>query len=130
LNGVTKKYALLQIWMETIVPEITRLVSWPLVSLKHDDIAASFAARMARDSCKPSMSYTLSGNSTNAAAITGITISTSGNTCSTTIPVTIPGSVTSTAGYTTEKLGNDPTTIWVKMAGKPVTFTLSSPVTL
>src|SRR6266536_4597027 len=116
--------------METIVPEMTRLVNWPLISLKHDDIAASFAARMARDACAPKMSYSLSGNSTNAATITAVTISTNSNTCATTIPVTVPGSVTNTQGFTTEKIGNDPLTIWVKMAGTPVTFTLSSEITL
>jgi hypothetical protein len=42
--------------------------------------------------------------------------------------VTVPGSVTNTQGFTTEKIGSDPLTIWVKLSGAPVTFTLSTPV--
>jgi hypothetical protein len=89
---------------------------------------------MARDACKPNLVWTY-GTGTNGtsitgnnATITGISVSTTGNTCSTTIPVTVPGSVTNTQGFKTEKIGNDPLTIWVNMAGKPVTFTLSTPL--
>jgi hypothetical protein len=100
-------------------------VKWPMISLKHDDIATSFANRMARDACAPNLSYTTSGTT-----ITAVTVTTIGNTCPVVIPVTVPGKVTSTQGFTTEQLGSDPLTIWVTMAGKPITFTLSTPVSL
>src|SRR5690242_18834798 len=83
-------------------------VNWPIISLKHDDVGASFAARMARDACSPSLSYITSPS---AKTITAITLTTSnGNTCSTKIPVTVPGKVTSTQGFTTEQVGSDPLT--------------------
>jgi hypothetical protein len=96
-----------------------------MISLKHDDIAASFANRMARDACAPKLSFTTSGTT-----ITAVTLTTNGNTCGVPIPVTVPGTVTSTQGFTTEQIGSDPLTIWVKMSGSPVTFTLSTPVSL
>jgi hypothetical protein len=100
-------------------------VKWPIISLKHDDIATSFANRMARDACAPNLSFKTSGNT-----ITAVTLTTIGNVCSTVIPLTVPGKVTSTQGFTTEQIGTDPLTIWVKMTGSPVTFNLATPVSL
>jgi hypothetical protein len=80
---------------------------------------------MARDACAPKLSFTTSGTT-----ITAITLSAIGNTCGQLLPVTVPGKVTSTQGFTTEQVGTDPLTIWVKLAGNPVTFTLSTPVPL
>jgi hypothetical protein len=125
INGVTQKRSLFQSWVETIVQEMIRLVNWPVISLKHDDMAASFKARMTRDGCGASLTYT-----TTATSITGVTLTTTGNTCTEKIPVTVPGTVTNTQGFTTEKIGSDPLTIWVKMAGAPVTFTLTTAIPL
>lgn len=125
INGVSKKLSLIQAWAETVTQEFTRLVSWPLISLKHDDTALDFINRMARDKCAPQLSYTTNPT---AKTITAVTLTTTGNTCSVKIPVTVPGTVTSTQGFTTEKVGSDPLTIWVQMSGTPVSFTLSTPV--
>ncbi|KAI9733677.1 MAG: hypothetical protein M1834_003279 [Cirrosporium novae-zelandiae] len=134
VNGVSGQYSLLQIWVETIVQEMVRLVNWPIITLKHDDIATDFANRITRDACTPALSYTFStsgsGSSTKPTAITGVTLSTNGNTCSATVPVTLPGPVTSTQGFTTEQLGSDPLTIWVKMSGSAVSFTLQTPIAI
>lgn len=125
INGKSAKLSLIQMWVETVVQEMVRIVNWPIISLKHDDLATAFADRMARDQCGYKMTYILD---TKAQTITGMTVSTTDNTCASNIPVTIPGSVLNTQGFTTEKIGNDPTTIWVKMAGAPVTFTLTTPI--
>jgi hypothetical protein len=61
-------------------------------------------------------------------AITGVQVTTLGNTCTVPIPVTLPGPVTNTQGFTTEQVGNDPLTIWVKMSGSAVKFTLTTAV--
>ncbi len=45
----TGQMSLVQIWVETIAQEMTRLTSWPITSLKHDDIAKFFVDRMARE---------------------------------------------------------------------------------
>lgn len=123
INGVTSQLSLLQMWVETVVQEMVRIVNWPILSLKHDDIATSFANRMARDQCGYTMSYILDVTSK---TITGVTVSTTDNTCSAAVPVTVPGSVTSTQGFTTEQIGNDPLTIWVTTF--PTTFTLTTPI--
>lgn len=83
--------------------------------------------RMTRDACNPQLRYTINPT---ANTVTAITVTTNGNTCAKPIPVTVPNSVTSTSGHTTEKIGSDPLTIWVTMSGSPVTFTLSAPVPL
>lgn len=80
---------------------------------------------MARDNCNPLMTFTLDAA---ASTITGMTVTTNSNTCSALIPVTVPAGVTDTQGFTTEQIGNDPLTIWVKMTGSPVQFTLTTPI--
>ncbi len=82
---------------------------------------------MARDACQPQLSYMIDPA---GKTITGVTLSTNGNTCTVPIPVTVPGTVTSTQGFTTEKAGSDPLTIWATMHGSTVSFTLGTPVAL
>jgi len=125
INGVTAQLSLLMAWVETVTQEFVRLVDWPLLTYKHDDLAVQFANRVARDACGAGLSYQFDST---ASAITGFTLTTSGNTCSQPIPVTLPGPVTSTQGATTEQIGSDPTTLWVTMSGSPVSFTLSTPI--
>ncbi|KAJ9652490.1 hypothetical protein H2201_009218, partial [Coniosporium apollinis] len=109
VNGVAAKLSLLQIWVEVIVQEMVRLVSWPIVSLKHDDIGVVFQQREIRDKCQPNMVYNYSAD---GKSIISVTVSTNGNTCGTPIPVTFPGAVTATTGATQEKVGGDPLTLW------------------
>ncbi|KAI7073828.1 hypothetical protein KC352_g42243 [Hortaea werneckii] len=105
---------------------MTRLTTWPILTLKHDDIAALFMNRMTVDQCEPSLSWTLS---IDGKSITGATLSSKGNSCSAPIPVTFPVSASSTGGLTTrEQLGSDPLTIWTTLTGSPVSFQLDSPV--
>jgi len=65
-------------------------------------IATAFANRMARDACGASLMF---NTDPTAQTITGVTLTTTNNACSTVIPVTVPGSVTSTQGFTTEQIG-------------------------
>ena len=46
VGDVSGKLSLLQIWVETITQELTRLTDWPVRTLKHDDIAQLFIDRM------------------------------------------------------------------------------------
>ena len=80
---------------------------------------------MTRDGCAYGLTYAVTSGS-----ITGVTVTANGNTCSAPIPVTVPGAVTDTQGFTTEQVGSDPLTIWVQLSGSPVSFTLSQPVAL
>lgn len=121
--------SLLQIWVETVVQEFVRLTNWPLVTLKHDDIAKVFLDREARDACKPALTYSFSAD---GKSITGVTVSTNGNTCNVPIPVTFPGtaSVSSGGSASSDKLGSDPLIMWATMSGQSVKFTLGSAVRL
>lgn len=121
----TKVSSLLQNWVENVVQEFVRLVNWPIITLKQTDLATSFRNRQTRDGCGYQMSWNMFGGK-----ITSVTVSSSSNSCAAAIPLTVPGTVTDTKGFTTEQLGNDPLTIWVKLTGQPVSFTLSQPITI
>jgi hypothetical protein len=126
-DDVTTVYSLLEVWVEMVIREFIRLVNWPLVSLKHDDINASFKDRMTRDACKYKMAWDVNPTT---GVITAVTVTATRNTCSVPIPITVPGTVTDTQGFTTEQIGHDPLTIWVKLTGSPITLTLGTPVTV
>lgn len=123
INGVSSRISIFQAWVETIVQEFARLVNWPMITLKQDDLAKSFKARQVRDACNYGMSWTTANNQ-----ITGVTVTANGNTCAEVIPITVPGTVTNTQGFTTEKIGSDPLTIWVKLGGATKSFTLTNPI--
>jgi hypothetical protein len=80
---------------------------------------------MTRDKCSPSLTYTLADD---RKTITGVTVSAADTKCSTTIPVTFPGTLKNTAAATTEQVGKDPLTLWVSLAGAPQSYDLSAPV--
>ncbi|KAG9237924.1 hypothetical protein BJ875DRAFT_540047 [Amylocarpus encephaloides] len=126
INGVTGQYSLLQMWVETVVAEVTRIVNWPIISLKHDDIAAYFQKRMTRDACNYILTQQFSGST-----ITGFTLSAPSvkNRCSVPIPVTVPGALADNGiVYNTEKIGNDPLTVWIDLNGRAVDLKLKTPI--
>jgi len=125
VNGVQGQYSLLQIWVETVVAEVTRVVTWPIISLKQDDAARTFKNRMARDKCGYVLTYTLNPTSQ---TITGVTVTATDNTCDVPIPVTVPGKVVDSKGFPTEQVGNDPLTVWVTLSGSPVEFVLGTSI--
>ncbi|KAF3929959.1 hypothetical protein AA313_de0205982 [Arthrobotrys entomopaga] len=125
-TSMTGTFSLLQSWVETQVAEFQRLVTWPLITLKHDDVATSFKNRYLRDQCDTRVQQGIvNGN------IVGVTVTTTDNKCSAPVPVTIPGGVKETGSYlTTEAIGKDPATVWVTMSGSPVTLTLKNPISV
>jgi hypothetical protein len=107
---------------------MTRLTNWPLVSKKHDDLAQVFIDRMARDNCNPKLAYNYSQD---GKSIVAVTVTTTGNKCGTTIPVTFPGSQPSVSGSASaDKVGSEPVIMWTTLSGSAVKFTLPSPVRL
>ncbi|KAL3477509.1 hypothetical protein BJX99DRAFT_226018 [Aspergillus californicus] len=125
VNGETGQFSIFQAWVETIVQEFTRLVNWPLVTTTHQQMSDYYLQRYRRDQCGYALSYTLANN-----AITGVTVTATGNTCDSPIPVTFPAAPADTHGFTTEQLGNDPVTVWAQLSGSPVSFSLASPIAL
>lgn len=129
VGSQTGKMSILMAWTETIVQEMMRLTTWPIISLKHDDIGKYFVDRMTLDNCEPKLSYKYSSNGN---AIDSVTLTTDGNACGVNVPVTIPGgSVTASGGSKEEdNVGDEPTIVWVSMNGSPVVLTLSESVSL
>lgn len=39
INGQSAQLSLIEMWVETVVQEFVRLVNWPIISLKHDDVS-------------------------------------------------------------------------------------------
>ncbi|KAK7420392.1 hypothetical protein QQX98_002815 [Neonectria punicea] len=128
IGSQTGKMSLVMSWTETIVQEMMRLANWPIQSLKHDDFTQYFLDRKALDDCKPRLSYVFSEN---GLSIKSVTVTATGNTCSASIPVTIPsGSVTSQGSVTTDQIGTEPPIQWVTLSGSPVTLALGKPIAL
>ncbi|KAM7186129.1 non-anchored cell wall protein-1 [Naviculisporaceae sp. PSN 640] len=119
--------SLLQIWVETVLQEMTRLTNWPILTLKHDDIAKSFLDRMALDDCNPNMVYNYSED---GRSIVSVTLLASGNACDVPVPVTVPGRAMSDGLSNLDQVGTEPAIYWTDISGSPVTLTLSSPLGL
>lgn len=125
LLGKNKKWSLLMAWTESVLGELIRLTNWPVVTLKHDDIAKTIINRKTRDECRPNLVYQLSDD---RKSITGVSVNAANGKCSTSIPVTFPSPVASAASATKEQLGNDPLTLWVSLGGSAKTYSLSNPI--
>ena len=109
IGGTRSKRSLLMAWAETVINEFNRLVTWPIVTLKHDDLAIDFINRRTRDGCKPILTWVYSPD---GKTITGATLTATANTCSAEIPVTFPGPVVSTNGFRTEQVCKFPADVY------------------
>ena len=122
----TAQMSLLQIWVETVTQEMSRLTDWPLVTLPHDAIAQKFVERMTRDACGANLSYVYSED---GKSITTVIVTANGNTCGVPIPVTLPGGAPVSSGTSTsDKVGSEPLIEWVTLSGSAVTLVLPAPV--
>jgi hypothetical protein len=57
-------------WVDAVVAEFGKYASWPLTSLKLDDLRAAFLARQARDACALSYALQVGANGT----VTAVTV--------------------------------------------------------
>lgn len=146
VGSSTGRYSIFQAWVETMVQELGRLVTWPIVSTTHQQVTISnpkpninsvtsianihrqmsdnFLRRYKRDQCEYALTYEVSGGH-----ITGITVTAENNRCSVSIPVTSPVELRGHS-FATEQLGSDPLTVWVQLTGGPVSLALASPIPL
>ncbi|CAO2655486.1 Nn.00g042890.m01.CDS01 [Neocucurbitaria sp. VM-36] len=127
LLGKNKQWSLLMAWTEAVLYEVIRVVEWPVITLKHDDLAKAFIARKTRDECQPMLTYNLSND---RKSITGFTVNAKDSNCGTSIPVTVPGDVTSATSATKEQEGADPITLWVSLGGSSKAYSLSLSIIL
>jgi hypothetical protein len=146
IGSQSGRFSLLQIWTEVVTQELTRLTNWPVFSLKHDDLGRLFVDRetleyvtfssykdsesimliLFRSNCKPNLTYNLSDD---GKTITGVTVKANNNVCGVKVPITFPGTATTTSsGNTQDKVGDEPLIYWTQLSGSAVTYTLGSPV--
>ncbi|VBB79645.1 Putative protein of unknown function [Podospora comata] len=126
VGPVTGKLSLLQIWVEVIAQEMTRLTNWPIVTKKHDDIGKLFVDRQTLDNCAPKLRYNYAANGN---TITSVTVTANGNSCSVPVPVTVRGGATG-SGTTVDAVGSEPPIYWTTLSGSARTLTLSSPAVI
>jgi hypothetical protein len=50
INGVTSTMSLMEVWVNVVTSEFTRLVNWPLISYKHDDVSSTNLVTQAHES--------------------------------------------------------------------------------
>jgi hypothetical protein len=48
INGVSAKLSIFQAWVETVVQEFVRLVDWPILTLKHQDVSTALLLSVCR----------------------------------------------------------------------------------
>lgn len=76
--------------------------------------------------CNPNLVYNYASD---GKSITSVTVTATGNTCSVPVPVTFPGTATTSAtGSTSEQNGAEPLIYYTQLSGSAVTFTLGSGV--
>ncbi|QDS77911.1 hypothetical protein FKW77_000823 [Venturia effusa] len=116
--------SLLQIWVETITQEMSRLTTWPLITLRQDEMATQFRNRQTRDGCSPNMVWNYSADNTK---IVGATITANSNTCSVPIFATFPSALTVAPG-TNDGVGSDPLQYPVTLSGSAKTYLFSTAI--
>lgn len=126
VGSQTGKFSLIQIWIELITQELSRLTNWPIQTLKHDDIALLFLDRVTLDNCQTTVEYIFDHDNKK---ITGANLIAEGNSCGTEVPVTFPGDVTTSASNVVQdKVGSEPLIAWATLSGSAVSFALNTPI--
>ncbi|KAJ3047167.1 hypothetical protein HK097_000168 [Rhizophlyctis rosea] len=112
INGRTNKYSLVMLWAENVLGKLTKLVNWPIIGgASFDEINDSFVRRMTTDNCGVTTKWEKNATHVLGAVVTGQ------RTC--TVPITVPGNVVKNSGNSAwkfEKIGVDPTTVWVPVS--------------
>ncbi|KAJ3126143.1 hypothetical protein HK098_007854 [Nowakowskiella sp. JEL0407] len=123
-STISGPFSLFQRWVETVVFKLSQYVSWPMISLKQDDMAIVFENRLKRKNCgiDANLVYDVTGVN-----VTGLTITSTG-TCE--LPISVPdGVVKDVPGGVYTSRARLPSMVTVPMSpGKIVTVKLSSPV--
>ncbi|KAJ3126134.1 hypothetical protein HK098_007845 [Nowakowskiella sp. JEL0407] len=122
--GVTGQFSLLQQWVEMVVWRLATVVSWPMKSLKQDDMSVVFADRLARKNCNSDVQLIYDAGNTN---VTGFTLTAAG---SCTIPISVPTDVyRNISGAIYDDTARLPVLVSIPMTpGKVVTVTLKNAI--
>ncbi|KAJ3110080.1 hypothetical protein HDU96_006924 [Phlyctochytrium bullatum] len=129
-TNFSARLGLLQLWCEKVFDAYRKLATWPVISLKQDDLTDRFLERVKYETAGVRVVFEATTNNGTTTA-TGFTV-VAQKEC--TAPVTLPARF-STAGLTAttsnlrfEKIGSDPLTIWVPLRPNiPVTVKFSTP---
>jgi hypothetical protein len=79
-------------WVTAVVNKLLTWVTWPIETLKMDDLYAAFKDREARDNCQ--LTYTLNVDA--ASSVSSITVKSGGGACN--APLLLPNTVSVSGG--------------------------------
>ncbi|ORX50616.1 hypothetical protein BCR36DRAFT_583203 [Piromyces finnis] len=63
IGKATGKFGMMQQWVERMVVEVGKYLDWPMISVKMDDLAASYIDRISRASCQPQYTMVIDDDS-------------------------------------------------------------------
>ncbi|KAJ3189692.1 hypothetical protein HK101_008751 [Irineochytrium annulatum] len=115
----TARLGLCQQWVETILAWYGAHVTWPLVTIKLDDLTRAYWARKTSDTAGVRVWYKGTSVAGGGVQVGGLFVTAA---VSCTAPVTLPLSVAASnvvvpAGGRIEQIGDDPVTVWVPLIG-------------
>ncbi|KAI8809971.1 hypothetical protein BJ742DRAFT_889299 [Cladochytrium replicatum] len=130
IGTVSGTFSLVQQWTEHVVQKLNATVSWPVRSLKLDDLMDAFLARERRDACGLSSTLVLSND---GSTLLGVEV-VSSKTCKGVITVPIASSAVKVdseveRSIQRDQLGKEPFVVWMDNdASKAFSLTLSTPL--
>ncbi|KXS15723.1 hypothetical protein M427DRAFT_32144 [Gonapodya prolifera JEL478] len=109
------RLSLLQQWVEAVVASFTRLVDWPIVTLRMDDLALDYEDRENRDTvCNPTTTLHVSYNG----VVGALSLTAQSYPCR--VPITLPNGLnpvpTTKDNWTISRIGNSPPTMWATLS--------------
>jgi len=117
--------SLLEDWTRAVVKAYTKLVDWPLISIKIDRQAEVFLERYELENCGHESRLILENGK-----IVGVKVTATKSSC--TVPITVPVNVKSSSlpsDVTLEQVGHDPLTVWIPLKkGETKTIELSQSI--
>jgi len=117
--------SLLEDWTRAVVKAYTKLVDWPLISIKIDRQAEVFLERAKLEDCGHESRLILENGK-----IVGVSVTATKGSC--TVPITVPVDVKSSSlpsDATLEQVGHDPLTVWIPLKkGETKTIELSKSI--
>jgi len=116
IGGTTGKFGLMQQWVERVVYEIKKYMNWPLVSLKMDDLAATYIQRLEQKNCQPQYTMVIDDSSFK---INEIKVSSTTGSCKVPLFVIRDTEIDKGTVSEIEQRGMDPATAWIDITESP-----------
>jgi len=109
------QFGLMQQWVERIAVEYEKYLNWPIISIKMDDLAATYLERLSRVECKPQYTMVIDDDSYN---ISEIKVKSTTGECQAPILAIRNVNFDDKTVDRIEQIGLEPQTAWVNVSDK------------